>query len=84
MERFYFNTSEGGKARDGSSAELADFAEAKHVATTFAGDLLKDLDGSIFDNELSLEVTGPTGLVLLSISISGQLSPAAGRSYASS
>ena len=78
MERFYFSTSEGGKARDGSSAELADLAEAKHMATTFAGDLLKDLDGSIFDKELTLEVTGSQGLVLLTVSINGHLLPGVG------
>ena len=83
MARFYFSTSEGGKGRDGSSAELADFAEAKHVATTFAGDLLKQLDGSIFDGDVSLQVTDSTGLVLLSISISGHLFPAAGGGYVS-
>ncbi len=39
------------------------------MATRYAGDLLKEIGGDIFDRDLSVEVTNESGLVLMVIMV---------------
>lgn len=57
MTSYHFHTIEDGIARDGTTVELANLAEAKELASKFAGDLLKEVDGRIFKDDLGIEVT---------------------------
>jgi hypothetical protein len=74
MTSYDFHTIEDGIARDGTTVELSDLEEAKELASKFAGDLLKEVDGLIFRDDLGIEVTDASESVLLSIAISGYLS----------
>jgi hypothetical protein len=78
MPRYYFHSVHNGIVRDGEGMQLRDIDHAKRHATLFAGDLLKEVDGGVFTDDLSIDVTNDRGLLLFRIAISGILAPGAG------
>lgn len=64
--------------RDGERMQLRDNERAKRRTTLFAGDLLKEVDGGVFTNDLSIDVTNDQGLLLFRITISGIVAPGTG------
>lgn len=77
MPRYHFTTTQSGKGRDGITVELPDLATAKQTATDFAAEVLREADGAIFEDDLSVEVTNESGLVLWLIIVTGIASAAA-------
>ncbi len=79
MAKYLFSVKQHGSLHGGSEVELPDLEAVKEMATQFAGDLIKERNGSIFDRDLVLEVSDSDGLMLLRIVAMGTLSAAAGQ-----
>ena len=72
MTRYYFNLSDGSRLsdRDDVGQELPDRHAAWEVATRYAGDSLRDLDGDLkLDTDWRLEVQTEDGARVFQISI---------------
>jgi hypothetical protein len=58
--------------------QLRDIDHAKRHATLFAGDLLKEVDGGVFTDDLGIDATNDRGVLLFRIAISGNVAPGTG------
>lgn len=75
MPRFFFHSVHNGSVRDGVGENFASIDQAKRHAVLYAGDLLKEVDGDVFHDDVGVDVTNDRGLLLLRIAISGIMSP---------
>lgn len=79
MPLYCYTTTEHDVVRDGTSVLLADLAAARKMTTDFTGELVKELDGDLFDHALELRVTDDTGLMLFLVTVIATEAPATGR-----
>lgn len=79
MPLYCYTTTEHDVVRDGTSVLLADLAAARKMATDFTGELLKELDGALFQHALELRVTDDSGLMLFLVTVIATEAPATGR-----
>ncbi len=77
MTTYFFNTEQAGIVSERSEVDLPNLQAAKEMATEYAGDLIKERDGSIFDRDIVVEVLNSEGLMLLRVVVMGVISPAA-------
>lgn len=75
MPRFFFHSVHNGLLDDGVGEEFASIDQAKRNAVVYASDLLKEVDGDVFHDDVSVDVTNDRGLLLFRVVISGIMSP---------
>jgi hypothetical protein len=77
MPRYFFNVHDGASTIDEYGSEFPNVSAAKHAATAFAGEMLRDRRDALTDGESwKLDVTSDTGLVLFSLFIGSVDAPA--------
>ncbi len=77
MPRFHFHIFDGREQRDDDGTELPDFEAARVEAIRCAGEILKDQAHHIaLGEEWRMDVTDETGLILLRLDFSAQVSSA--------
>lgn len=79
MPRYYFHIQDGRLFRDEDGTELPDLASAEVEASRVVGAHLRDHpDEPWRDGDIVMTVADEQGLTLLSLTVMGQHSPAAG------
>ncbi|MBI0474421.1 hypothetical protein D9601_03455 [Sphingomonas sp. MA1305] len=77
MPRFFFHTETDKRFTDMEGTEFPTFREARHDAIRLSGVLLKDAPESFWGSRpWSITVTDAVGLILWTLEIDGQTSPA--------
>ena len=79
MSTYCYMTLSDGETRDGEVVDLPDVATARRMATDYASELLRDVDGAVFDHPLEIRVTNQAGLLMWVIDIVATEAPAAKR-----
>ena len=68
MPRYFFATADGTRETDHIGTQLANIAAARVEAIRYAGDVLSDQPGMLWDGEdFRVEVSDETGLVLFTV-----------------
>ena len=68
MQRYFFHTADGAPDRDTEGFDLPDHAAARLEAARYAGALIRDVPGTLWDDgELRIQVTDDTGRKLFTI-----------------
>ena len=79
MPHFRFVVNGPGRRPDATTFELPHLDAAKAEAVSFAGQMLRDIDGSFWqDSSWQLDITDEQGLILCTIIVQG-VEAAAGR-----
>ena len=79
MPNYCFTTFERGSPRAGEVIEFDDLPSARRAATDYAGALVQEIDGELFDHDLTLEVADAEGRMLWFIRVTAAEGAAARR-----
>ena len=80
MPRYFFNSVDGKRDDDDRGTELPDHGAARVHAIQYAGDVMSDEPGVLWDGrEFKVEVTGDNGLKLFTIVCHAIDEPVSGR-----